>query len=77
MTSHVWQCVRAHTEHQGLTEWQQQLQHYASRTDVHVCVHLLVIWQEVIGCNDVLVELLDDSVPVDAGLACISSTSPP
>ncbi len=40
MTSHVLQCVRAHTEHQGLTEWQQQLQHCGAdvRVSVSTCL---------------------------------------
>lgn len=36
MTSHAWQCVRAHTEHQGVAEWQQQLQHCGADVRVRV-----------------------------------------
>lgn len=38
--------------------------------------HQFVIWQEVIGCNDVLVQLPDHSVPVNAILTGMSSTGP-
>ena len=72
MTSHVWQSVRA----PGLDRMVTAAAALWGRFEC-ACAHLLVIWQEVIGCNDVLVELLDDAVPVDAGLACIPRTSPP
>ena len=39
--------------------------------------YLFIIWQEVIGSNDVLVELLDDAVPVDTQLASIPGSGPP
>ena len=43
----------------------------------HTCeADLLVIRQEVIGGNDVLIELLDDSIPVHVSMTGMASPSP-